>query len=64
MAKPEDKPLPAAELKALQDRLRGRYFLAPWDATDSELLVNMGRHIASRQWPVLRERCLKVIDNG
>ena len=51
----------ADELKALQEQLRGQYFLAPWDATDGDLLVNLGRHIQERQWPVLRERCLKVI---
>lgn len=60
----KDKELPAAEIAAIQKKLEGHYFLAPWDASDSGLLVNMGRHIESRQWPVLRERCLKAIESG
>lgn len=58
--------LTAEEARELQERLEGQFFLAPWEATDSigGLLENMGRHIESRQWPVLRERCIKAIRNG
>jgi hypothetical protein len=51
------------ELRALQETLQGQYFLAPWDASP-ELLDAMDRHIQSRQWPVLRERCLKAVKDG
>lgn len=60
------EPFTPEELRALQERLEGQAFLAPWEASDARggLLENMGRHIESRQWPVLRERCLKAVRNG
>lgn len=60
---PPPKALTADELRAVQETLQGQYFLAPWDATP-EMLSAMDRHIQSRQWPVLRERCLKAVKNG
>jgi hypothetical protein len=50
-------------LEDIQKAMIGRFFLAPWDASP-ELLSAMDRHIQSRQWPVLRERCLKAVKDG